>query len=579
MMALKVSAQEAAEIAIASIGRGYDVANDLRLKYSKGDAKDSPLIEFDIDVGYYDVALPGGIHIPNVSKLIKCSKGERLRYTSDVLSFEQMSEQFNHAMSLSGKIPSGFFNTMFDFSSCWKKNAVNTKTLAFDGNFVILYKVSMESSRMVLHEHVKEAVPSSWEPAALARFIMTFGTHIIVGVKMGGKDVLYVKQRHSSIDRPADVQTKLKKMADEKFLENNGQNRIDSEQVKLNNEDISIIYKRRGGREEMNLSHAEWLHTVHVQPDVVSMSFIPITSLLSGVPASGFLSHALNLYLRYKPPLEELHMFLEFQLPRKWAPVFDEFPHASRQKQQINSFLQFNFLGPKLYVSTIPVDVGRRPVTGLRLYLEGTKNNRLAVYMEHLSSLPKCFQLEDVPDHTLSIESHDKRYFKKVRWMNFSRVCTALVEPDDHRSIVTGAQLLVEKSGLNKVLFLRLHFCTVLGTIILRHSEWDESSGVAPQLGALPAFINRRAKKKRVPQPKSHTFSAVYAGGPQVPNYPPKLLKFVDTAEKKRGPEDPPGYWVVSGARLVVEGGKIALRLKHSLLSTILHEDNTPGGA
>ncbi|XVE48552.1 hypothetical protein DITRI_Ditri01bG0010800 [Diplodiscus trichospermus] len=166
--------------------------------------------------------------------------------------------------------------------------------------------------------------------------------------------------------------------------------------------------------------------------------------------------------------------------------------------------------------------------------------------MGHLSSLPKCFQLEDVPDHTFSIESHDKRYFKKFRWMNFSRLCTAPVEPDDDRSIVIGAQLLVEKSGLNKVLFLRLQFCTVLGTIILRHSEWDESSGVAPQLGAMPAFINRRAKEK--------------------------------TSEKKIGLEDPPSYWVVSGARLV-ERGKIALRLKHSLLSAILPEDNTPGGA
>jgi hypothetical protein len=35
-----------------------------------------------------------------------------------------------------------------------------------------------------------------------------------------------------------------------------------------------------------------------LEPDVISMSFIPITSLLNGVPGSGFLSHAINLYLR-----------------------------------------------------------------------------------------------------------------------------------------------------------------------------------------------------------------------------------------------------------------------------------------
>lgn len=65
-------------------------------------------------------------------------------------------------------------------------------------------------------------------------------------------------------------------------------------------QDISIIYQRRGGKEEMNLSHAKWLQTVQVQPDVVSMSSIPITSLLSGIPMSGFLNYAINLYLRCK---------------------------------------------------------------------------------------------------------------------------------------------------------------------------------------------------------------------------------------------------------------------------------------
>ncbi|XVE48551.1 hypothetical protein DITRI_Ditri01bG0010700 [Diplodiscus trichospermus] len=573
-MALKVSAQKAAEIAIASIGRGYDITNDLRLKYYKGDANDLPLIEFG-EVGYYDVALPGGIHIPNVSKLINCRKGERLRHISDVISFEQMSIKFNHEMSLSSKIPSGFFNAMFDFSGCWQKDEVNTKTLAFDGIFITLYTVSMENSLIKLREHVKKSAPTSWEPAAFARFIKTFGTHVIVGVTMGGKDVLYVKEQHSSIARPADVHGKLKKMADEKFSENSRQNRINSKQVQLNKEDTSIIHKRRGGREEMNLSHAEWLHTLEVQPDVVSMSFIPITSFLTEVSGSGFLTHAINLYLQYKPPLKELQMFFEFELPRLWAPVFNEFPYASRQKQQINSFLQFNFLGPKLYVNTIPVDVGMRPVTGLRLYLEGKRNNRLAVYLQHLASLPRCFQLVDVPDRTFCIESYDKRCFKKVRWLNFSRVCTTPIEPYNDHSIVTGAQLQVEKFGRKKVLFLRLHFCTVLGTTTLRHTEWDESSGFAPQLGAVPAFIRRSSNLPL--QPKSHTQSTVYTGGPPVPNYTPKLSKYVDIAEKKRGPEDPPGYWVVSSARLVVDGGKIALWLKYSLLTAILPDDNTSG--
>ncbi|KAL4317806.1 hypothetical protein GQ457_18G020060 [Hibiscus cannabinus] len=543
-MAHTVSAQKAAEIAVGSIGCGYNLALDLKLKYCCEDGKDSPLIEFE-DVGCYDVALPGGISIPNVSKLIKCNQGKGMRKKSDVISFQQMSEQFNHELSLSGKIPSGLFNAMFDYSGCWYKDAVNTKTLAFDGIFITLYTASLEKSQMVLRDHVRKAVPSSWEPTALARFIRTFGTHIIVGVEMGGKDVIYVKQQHSSIVQPADVHTKLEKLADEKFSKNNVQSRIDSKQVKLNNQDISVIYKRRGGREEMNLSHAEWLHTVQVQPEVVSMSFIPITSLLSGVPMSGFLNHAINLYLRYKPPLEELHLFRNFSYQGSGHQFSKSFPV---------------FWGPKLYVNTIPVDVGKRPVTGLRLYLEGKRSNRLAIYMQHLSSLPTYFQLVDEPvDTFLDHESYDKRYFEKVRWKNFSRVCTSPIEPDNDHSIVTGAHLQVEKYGFKSILFLRLHFSNVLGAVIMRHSEWDGSFGIAPQSGVLSDLLSKSLTPPP-PQPKPHTSSTVYPGGPPMPNYTPKLLKFVDTAEMKRGPHDPPGYWAVSGARLVVEKGKIALR-------------------
>lgn len=88
---------------------------------------------------------------------------------SRLLSPLQMSEQFNQEISLTGKIPSGLFNSMFEFSGCWQKDAANTKTLAFDGVFITLYTVALEKSQMVLLDNVKKAVPSSWEPAALAR--------------------------------------------------------------------------------------------------------------------------------------------------------------------------------------------------------------------------------------------------------------------------------------------------------------------------------------------------------------------------------------------------------------------------
>lgn len=90
------------------------------------------------------------------------------------MSFCQMSEQFNQELSLTGKIPCGHFNAMFEFSSCWQKDAAYTKALAFDGVFITLYTVALEKSQLVLCDYVKKEVPSSWEPAALARYNLNF---------------------------------------------------------------------------------------------------------------------------------------------------------------------------------------------------------------------------------------------------------------------------------------------------------------------------------------------------------------------------------------------------------------------
>ncbi|KAL1358348.1 hypothetical protein HN51_003639 [Arachis hypogaea] len=598
-MALKVPANKAAEIAIGSIGRGYDISTDLRLKYCKGDSINSRLIEID-ELDVREVVLPGGVSIPNVSTSIKCDKGERTRFRSDVLSFQQMSEQFNRELSLTGKIPSGLFNAMFEFSGSWQKDAAHTKTLAFDGVLITLYTVALEKSQLVLCDHVKKAVPPSWDPPELARFIETFGTHIVVGMKMGGKDVIYLKQQHSSALQPADVQKRLKEMADRRFMDATGQYTIASDQVFPNEkfgireqrltfanvspsssyshkEDIIFTCKRRGGSDYRSLPHNEWLQTVQLEPDVISMSFIPITSLLNGVPGSGFLSHAINLYLRYKPPIEELHQFLEFQLPRQWAPVFSELPLGPQRKQRSFSSLQFSFMGPKLYVNTSQVDVGNRPVTGLRLYLEGKKSNRLAIHLQHLTSLPKVFQLEDDPNGNFRRESYDKRFYEKVQWKNFSHVCTSPVEPEDEVSIVTGAQLQVENYGIKNILFLRLRFATVQGVKEVKHPEWDGSPGLGAKSGLISTLISQHFTatfQKPPPRPADVNInSAVYPGGPPVPVQAPKLLKFVDTTEMTRGPQETPGYWVVSGARLAVEKGRISLRVRYSLLTISLPDE------
>ncbi|MCI40345.1 MACPF domain-containing protein, partial [Trifolium medium] len=47
-------------------------------------------------------------------------------------------------------------------------------------------------------------------------FIEKYGTHVVVGVKIGGTDIIYAKQQHcSSPLQPSDVQKKLKDRVDE----------------------------------------------------------------------------------------------------------------------------------------------------------------------------------------------------------------------------------------------------------------------------------------------------------------------------------------------------------------------------
>ncbi|PNY06144.1 MACPF domain-containing protein at4g24290-like protein [Trifolium pratense] len=344
-------------------------------------------------------------------------------------------------------------------------------------------------------------------------------------------------------------------------------------------QDIKFMYKRKGGNGKKNLSHNEWCQTVLSQPDVISMSFIPITSLLGGINGSGYLTHAINLYLRYKPSIEELHQFLEFQLPRQWAPVFGELAVGPDRKSQSSSSLQFSFMGPKLYVNTTPVDVGMKPVTGLRLYLEGKKSNCLAIHLQHLSTLPKTFQLENKANGNVADAAAERKYYEKVQWKSFSHICTAPVESYDDNTVVTGAHFEVGETGMKKVLFLRLHFCKVTNATRVRAPEWDGSPGLTQKSGMISTYISARfsgPQKPPPPQPSEvNVNSALYPGGPPVPAQSPKLLRFVDTTEMTRGPQDLPGYWVVSGARLYVERGKISLKVKYSLLTVILPDEET----
>jgi len=62
---------------------------------------------------------------------------------------------------------------------------------------------------------------------------------------MGGKDVIYLKQQHSSTLQPADVQKKLKEMADRRFLDANGHYTIASDQVFPNDKVCEQFFEHR----------------------------------------------------------------------------------------------------------------------------------------------------------------------------------------------------------------------------------------------------------------------------------------------------------------------------------------------
>lgn len=81
--------QSAAEKAVSVIGCGYDLAADIRLSACKSGPSGSRLIGLDQTLTR-DLVLPGGIIVRDVPSVIKCDKGERTRFRSDVLSFNQV---------------------------------------------------------------------------------------------------------------------------------------------------------------------------------------------------------------------------------------------------------------------------------------------------------------------------------------------------------------------------------------------------------------------------------------------------------------------------------------------------------
>ncbi|XVF84503.1 hypothetical protein PTKIN_Ptkin17bG0042000 [Pterospermum kingtungense] len=589
------------ERAMEALGKGFDISGDFRLKYAKG----TRLVVLD-DTDKRDIVFPGAFTIKDVSQDIRLDKGDRIRFKSDVLEFNQMSESLNQKSSIQGKVPSGYLNAIFDLSGDWLHDAADTKNLAFDGYFISLYHLHLTSSPLVLHDRVKKSVPPHWDPEALSRFIHTYGTHIIVGLAIGGQDLICVRQHQSSTIPPSELRGYLEDLGDVMFSDGKSPslfprkirdgkqkvpevfNRIlQSNTMQLasiaetsSKDGVTIICAKRGGQAFLH-SHFNWLQTVPSRPEGILFKFVPITSLLTGIPGSGYLSHAINLYLRYKPVPEDLRYFLEFQVPRQWAPMFFELPLRHQSKKASCPSLQFTFLGPKIHVSSKEVSTDRKPVVGLRLYLEGNKCNRLALHVQHLSSLPNIMAFTSGrPCQWRGSDDYksDGQFLEPVRWKRYSNVCTSVVEHDPNWLqevssgvfIVTGAQLITKGSWPKTVLHLRLLY-THIPNCKIRKTEW----AAAPETGRKASFLTnlsttftftQRSVTGQQRQAPTVMNSGVYPEGPPAPISSKKLLKYFDISEVVRGPHDAPGHWLVTAAKLVNEGGKISLQVKFALL-------------
>ncbi|OEL28587.1 MACPF domain-containing protein [Dichanthelium oligosanthes] len=601
----------AVEKAVRCLGRGVDMTSDLRLKHCK-DAGGCLVVRSGEKkaAAAAKVVVPGFGIVADVPADVKCGKGDRIRFKSDVLEFNKMSEVFNHRNSLTGKIPSGLFNSCFDLEcSSWAEDASATKCLVFDGYFISLLDLRLDCRPLALADHVVRDVPAAWDPSDIASFIKKYGTHIVVGLSLGGQDVVYVKQDNPSPLSPSEIKEHLDRLGDQlftgtctlppsnrksrdhKFKVPEAFNVFDAQVTRQRlegmiapvscKEGVTVIYSKRGGNTAAS-DHSEWLLTVPAMPEAIDFKLVPITSLLKGVTGVGFLSHAVNLYLRYKPPIEELRYFLDFQHHRLWAPVLSDLPLGPcSNRQGANPALHFSLVGSKLYVSSSEVIVPRLPVTGMRLHLEGKKNNRLGIHLQHLSNTPTFIDERSAkqPIWRGSEMISDERYYEPVQWRMFAHVCTVPVKYDPRWSsasspvayIVSGAQLHVKAHDSTNILHLRLLYTELPGYTVVQ-SKWAHNtvrlSGKGSFLSKSFAASSGVTEEQRRPA-RVHIDSGVFAGGPPVPVGTQRLLKFVETSPVTMGPQDSPGFWLVTGAKLDVEKGKISLHVKFSLLAPV----------
>lgn len=90
---------EVMEEAMKCLGKGFDLTSDFRLRFTKGGGR---LVVVD-ESNTRDVVVPPSVTFKDVPHDIRVDKGDRIRFKSDVLQFNQV------------KLCFGFFDTDFAF--------------------------------------------------------------------------------------------------------------------------------------------------------------------------------------------------------------------------------------------------------------------------------------------------------------------------------------------------------------------------------------------------------------------------------------------------------------------------------
>lgn len=77
------------EEALRALGKGFDFTSDFRVRFARGSNGDVGRLVVVDEVNKRDIVTPG-FTIKGVSEDIRIDKGDRIRFKSDVLEFNQV---------------------------------------------------------------------------------------------------------------------------------------------------------------------------------------------------------------------------------------------------------------------------------------------------------------------------------------------------------------------------------------------------------------------------------------------------------------------------------------------------------